>query len=296
MNNENSTSKILIVDDEPELVELIADYLDEYDTIAAYNGQEAIDKIKSENIDVVLLDVMMPDINGFEVCKNIKNDESIDYIPVLMITALSDQDNKIKGLDSGADDFLTKPVDEEELKARIRSSLRIKNLHDELKRNHNELYKQQQIRNVLTNIIPTLLKQLPKEKKKILVNQMYNEIESLFNKMYLSSNKISGIQNLDSKNINTENVEKTCIEFMDYLGGSFTTNIPKNKNNVLFTLEGKTCPWGASQAKMNPILCNLTKKIFYDISSKAFTNISVNTIKTMGNGDDCCLFEIIKYE
>lgn len=294
MDNIQTTSKILIVDDEPELVELIAEYLDGYDTIAAYNGQEAIDKIKSENIDVVLLDIMMPDINGFDVCMQIKNDASIGYIPILMITALSDQDNKIKGLDSGADDFITKPVDEEELKARIRSSLRIKNLHDELKEKHNELYRQHQIRNVLTGIIPTLLKQLPKEKKKILVNQMVKEIESLFNTMYVSSNMDSNNQNLDSKNINADNVEKTCIEFMDYLGGSFTTNKPENKNNVLFTLEGTTCPWGASQAKMNPILCNLTKKIFHDILSKAYSNISVNTLKTIGNGDNCCYFEILK--
>ncbi|WP_292484605.1 methanogen output domain 1-containing protein [Methanohalobium sp.] len=293
MADADSTSKILIVDDEPDLVELLADYLDKYDTISAYNGQEALEIIESENVDVVLLDVMMPDINGFEVCKQIKSDKFLDYIPVLMITALSDHDNKIHGLDSGADDFLTKPVDGEELNARVRSSLRIKNLHDELRKNHNELYGQHQIRNILTGIIPTLLQQLPKEKKKVLIYQMVNEIESLFNEMYASNNKNTD-KCLDSENINPDNVKYICTEVMNYLGGNFSTKDFESNGKLLFTLEGTTCPWCASQAKMNPILCNLTKKIIHNVVSKAYRNISVNTVKTMGNGNDTCYFEILK--
>ncbi|ADI74040.1 response regulator receiver protein [Methanohalobium evestigatum Z-7303] len=294
MERDNSESKILIVDDEPELVELLADYLDGYNTIAAYNGQEAINIIESDNIDVILLDVMMPDINGFEVCTHIKNDDSLNYIPVLMITALSDHDNKIHGLDSGADDFLTKPVDGEELNARVRSALRIKKLHDELMKNLNELYTQHQIRNILTGIIPTLLQQLPKEKKKILIHQMVKEIESLFNEIYVSNNKYKDTLELDSENINPDNVKKTCTEVMNYLGADFIAKEPDSKDNVLFALENTICPWGASQAKMNPILCNLTKKIFYNVASKAYSNVSINTVKTIGNGNCSCYFEILK--
>jgi DNA-binding response OmpR family regulator len=286
-------SKILIVDDDPILAELLATYLEEYSTIIVSNGQEALEEIKSNDIDAVLLDVMMPDLNGFDVCMQIKDEISTGYIPVLMVTALTNQEDKIKGFNSGADDFITKPVDEEELKARVRSSLKIKHLHDQLKKNHDELYRQHQVRKVLTGIIPTLLKQTPKEKKKILIHQMVDELNSLFNEMY-ASKLCSDTKNTDNENL--DDIKKACTDFANYLGGHFiVNNTDNNRNDVLFALKGTSCPWGTSQAKLNPILCNLTKKIFHDIISEKYCNISVDTIKTMGNGDDCCYFEILKY-
>lgn len=127
-------SKILVVDDEPVNVELLEAHLSgaEYEVVTAYGGVEALEKVESEKPDLILLDVMMPGLNGFDVCKILKEKEETMFIPVVMVTALRELEDKIKGIESGADDFLTKPVNSLELITRVKSLLRIKYLHDEL--------------------------------------------------------------------------------------------------------------------------------------------------------------------
>ena len=127
-------SKILVVDDEPMNVELLDAYLsaEGYEVVTAYSGEEALEKVESEKPALILLDVMMPGLNGFEVCKLLKGKEETRFIPVVMVTALRELEDKIKGIESGADDFLTKPVTSLELLTRVKSLLRIKYLHDEL--------------------------------------------------------------------------------------------------------------------------------------------------------------------
>lgn len=123
--------RVLVVDDEPMNVELLQAYLSEdYEVLPAYNGHEALDIAFNELPDIVLLDVMMPDINGYQVCEKIKNSETTQFIPVVLVTALSGREDRLRGIESKADDFLTKPVDRLELKMRVKSLLRIKNLHD----------------------------------------------------------------------------------------------------------------------------------------------------------------------
>ncbi len=100
--------------------------------ISAKDGQEAIRSVEQQRPDLILLDVMMPKLDGFEVCKIIKSDPKNKFIPVIMVTALNELQDKIKGMDAGADDFLSKPFNKLELLARVRSMLRIKYLHDEL--------------------------------------------------------------------------------------------------------------------------------------------------------------------
>lgn len=99
--------------------------------LSALNGSSGLEYAKRERPDLILLDVMMPDINGFEVCRRLKTDVDTQLIPVVLMTALSDVEDRIKGLEAGADDFLTKPVHREELLARIRSSLRLKQTIDQ---------------------------------------------------------------------------------------------------------------------------------------------------------------------
>ncbi|MDK2831902.1 MAG: two-component system, cell cycle response regulator [Methanolobus sp.] len=131
--DEHKKGKVLIVDDESMNVKLLDAYLmHEYEIISAYGGIEALEKVEAHNPDIILLDLMMPDITGYEVCKILKGSEKTRFIPIIMVTALSSLEDRIKGIDAGADDFLTKPLDRLEIKTRVGSLLRIKKLHDEL--------------------------------------------------------------------------------------------------------------------------------------------------------------------
>lgn len=129
------TATILVVDDlDPNVRLLEAKLLSEYYTVfTANSGRAALEVLKNEKIDVILLDVMMPDLDGFETCKLIKGNNDTMHIPVVMVTALSDVEDRIKGLEAGADEFLTKPVNDIELFARIKSLSRMKTVMDELK-------------------------------------------------------------------------------------------------------------------------------------------------------------------
>jgi two-component system cell cycle response regulator len=131
----SSKHRILIVDDEPLNVKLLAAKLsaEKYETIQAYSGEEALGKITADSPDLILLDVMMPDMDGYEVTRRLKNDPTSRDIPVILVTALDGTDNKIKGLEAGADEFLNKPVRTPELLARVKSLLRLKEYQDQLK-------------------------------------------------------------------------------------------------------------------------------------------------------------------
>lgn len=125
-------SKILIVDDAIDTVELLTKrfHSEGYDTSEAYNGEEALLKVPEYSPDLIVLDVMMPKIDGYEVCRRLKSDEKTKYIPVLMLTAKGEVDHKVRGLNVGADDYMSKPFDYKELSARVRSLLAIKATHE----------------------------------------------------------------------------------------------------------------------------------------------------------------------
>lgn len=129
------TARILVVDDTPANVKLLeAKLLQEYyEVITAVNGMEAIEKAKTEHPDIILLDVMMPGMDGFEVCQRLRADDETMHIPVVMVTALSEKSDRIHGLEVGADDFLTKPVNDMALFARVKSLVRLKVMIDELR-------------------------------------------------------------------------------------------------------------------------------------------------------------------
>ncbi len=130
----NKKNKILIVDDTVDTVELLKKRFraEGYDTAEAYDGEEALKQVAEYHPDLIVLDVMMPKLDGYEVCQRLKIDENTRYIPILMLTAKSDVESKIKGLDIGADDYLPKPFDYKELSARVRSLLTIKAAHEKL--------------------------------------------------------------------------------------------------------------------------------------------------------------------
>ncbi|WP_375203004.1 PleD family two-component system response regulator [Hyphococcus sp.] len=129
------TARVLVVDDlEPNVKLLEAKLRAEYfDVLGAYSGQEAIDLAAAEKPDIILLDVMMPGMDGFEACRKLKANPETMHIPVVMVTALDQQADRVAGLEAGADDFLTKPVEDLALFARVRSLTRLKMMTDELR-------------------------------------------------------------------------------------------------------------------------------------------------------------------
>ena len=126
--------RVLVVDDSPLNVKLLCQLLgrEGYTVSTAQDGDEALNLVAKEQPDLILLDVMMPGKNGYEVCRSLKQDPATRLIPVVLITALHDTHDKLQGLAAGADDFVTKPVNTAELRARVRSLLRLKRYTDDL--------------------------------------------------------------------------------------------------------------------------------------------------------------------
>jgi len=125
---------VLVVDDQPQNVKLLQQVLtmSGYEVTTASSGPEAIGKVRAENPDIVLLDVVMPQMSGYEVCKALRADPSTQLLPVVMVTALDPLEERLKGIEAGADDFLSKPINQAELLARVKSLLRIRELHKQV--------------------------------------------------------------------------------------------------------------------------------------------------------------------
>jgi len=134
-------TKILVVDDVDKNAKLLADILaaNGYAVTVACSGSEALEQVKLAQPDLILLDVVMPGMSGYEVCRKIREDPQTTLLPVVMVTALDASQERIKGIEAGADDFITKPINRPELLARVRSLLRIQALHDKVKTQATEL-------------------------------------------------------------------------------------------------------------------------------------------------------------
>ncbi len=134
--DENRTPIVLVVDDNQQNLELIQAYLEDVDceAVPAKDGPEALEIISKNMPDLILLDVMMPKMSGFEVCRRLKNDPKTGDIPVIMVTALNEYGDIERGIDCGTDDFISKPVNKLELLTRVRTMLKIKHLTDKLER------------------------------------------------------------------------------------------------------------------------------------------------------------------
>lgn len=124
--------KLLIVDDDAKNLTLMTAILKDkgYLLETAVNGREAVEKASSESFDLVMLDIMMPEMDGYEACRRLRSEAATSAIPVVMVTALADRESKLKGLEAGANDFITKPIDPAEVALRVKNLLRVKDFED----------------------------------------------------------------------------------------------------------------------------------------------------------------------
>jgi len=274
--------KILVVDDEPMNVDLLEAHLCmDYDIVTASSGEEAIEKVKSGKPDLILLDIMMPGMDGYEVSKRLKGDPDTYFIPIILVTALSEVSDRIKGSDAGSDEFLTKPVNKEELMSRAKALLHTKGLHDDLLTERDMLDMQNRIRSILAAMIPALLQPLPPEQKKVLIHQMTDMVENI----------IVDIYPFDTVELDRTSIGEICASVMNQLGGSFAVEETGGADACI--IKGTVCPWGAGEARRNLILCNLTRGIFARIAARAPENQKVEVQTTIGNGDNACIFWIM---
>ncbi len=134
-------TRILVVDDVPDNVEILDARLSSrgYEVVTASSGHEALELVRSDPPHLILCDVMMPGIDGLEVSRRIRADRDLPYIPIILVTALNDTEDIVQGLETGADDYIAKPYNFQELEARVRAMLRIKDLQDQLDRQNREL-------------------------------------------------------------------------------------------------------------------------------------------------------------
>ncbi len=148
-------ARVLVVEDD----EMTRTYLvrvlriEGHDVSSAVDGADALEQIAAGAPDLVLLDVAMPGVNGIEVCRRLKADPSTEPIPILILSGLTDRDSRIRGVAVGANDYLTKPIDREDLVLRVRNALRMKSLHDQLLARNRELLAMQELREDLTQML-----------------------------------------------------------------------------------------------------------------------------------------------
>jgi DNA-binding response OmpR family regulator len=175
MNHELQEQTVLIVDDAPANLGVIEDYLDAYnfEIVVARDGEKGIAIAHSIQPDLILLDVMMPGIDGFETCRRLKADESTQNIPVIFMTALNNIEDKLKGFEAGGVDYLIKPLQEQEVLARVQTHLALRNMQKELEAKNLKL--QQKIREC----------QLAEETIKQQNEFLNNVIESLADPFYV---------------------------------------------------------------------------------------------------------------
>ncbi len=124
-----------------------------YDIEEAQDGEEALEMIAAQDFDTILLDIMMPKMDGYEVCHRLKSDHRTEHIPVLLVTALSDRDSRLRGMHAGADEFVSKPFDSKYLPMRIQNAVRSKRLHDQVEENYRKLKESEELRDALIHMI-----------------------------------------------------------------------------------------------------------------------------------------------
>ncbi len=301
--------KVLIVDDNTESLNVITYFLKPvgYQLITASDGVQALEYINKELPDIVLLDVMMPKLNGFQVCERLKKDERTFHIPIIMITALKELKDKIRALEAGADDFITKPFESVELLTRVKSLLRIKFYAEKLQRQNRELAQQKcalenddKLKEKLTDLIvhdmknPLFIIQgsaqmmsMMKSSGMPVDNEKYaKRIETSSRnllRMILSLLDISRLEN-DPGYLNPSLIR---IEEMIYASLNYFKELPENKKKEICVESAQNLPRIYVDVEIfERVLDNLFDFIFKHASEKSKVSIQTKN----GEGDYLILF------
>ncbi len=278
MEKTNYRNKILVVDDTPLNVKIFEDYLKkDFEIIQAYSGKEALERLKSEKPDIVLLDIVMPGMSGYEVCEKIKQADTTRFTPVVMVTSLSELEDKVKALEAGADDFLTKPVNSLELVTRVKSLLKAKHFHDQLIKSKEKIEAHNEFKTIMANIIPLLMLNMPPDKKTEIIRQMSQQVEAIIWTKYIQDMPTEIAQLAD-----------ISCSVMNRLGGDF---LVEKVSEDSYAVKNNKCPWG-DYGTLNPVLCMLTRSIFARIGIHVYKDISVDIDRTIAGGDSSCMIEV----
>ncbi len=177
LQEQDTHQKILVIEDNPDSRQLVIDVLSMsgYQLLWASDGMRGLDYARSEMPDLIILDVNMPGMSGFEVCAELKADPELASIPVLMLTALSDIDNRVQGLGLGAEDYLVKPYNPRELSARVDARLRAKSATDELRAARDQI-----LRTFERYVAPSVVEQLLLNPSRVALGGQLQEVTALF--------------------------------------------------------------------------------------------------------------------
>lgn len=273
---------VLIVDDEATNIKLIQAFLmrEGYQLLTALNGEEALALAEKTVPDLVLLDVMMPGIDGFEVCERLKQKQAFKDVPVIMVTALKEREHKVRAMEVGADDFICKPLDGTELLVRVKSLLRIKSYHDDLMKSYQEitrkndkLRKLEKVKESLTHMIIhdlnnffmvisgnlQLMELQVKDQQSSMASYLKkcttatNDVEDMVRGLLDVHKMEEGKLVLENKEVNLDALIKTSVESLEQIAKKNKINLKFLKKADHTRIQGD---WGILKRVMGNLLNN----------------------------------------
>lgn len=283
MSNKKNKFRILVADDDLVNIKLLIATLKPYgyEVVTAANGEQALKVVSDGSIDLILLDVMMPGLSGFEVTEKLRTDKGTQHIPIVLLTALNDINDRIKGIDAGCDDFISKPFDQNELLARIRSLLRIKSLHDELEESYIKLKDLQKLKDDLAKMITHD------------INNILTGVKNNLELMSLESRNMPEVlkESLEDAIECTTDLVVLVSDFMD-IGkmeeGALKAKIENTDINALIFHVIKETASVVRKAGINLIRVNEKDEIYFEIDKnlivRVINNLIINSIKFTPQG------------